>query len=63
MEANKITDEVFENASATEIEVRYSTCAKKENVFTIEDILRVHFRSMIYFNLTNGMPIFEYVID
>ena len=63
MEANRITDEVFENASATEIEVSYSTCEKKEIQITFEDILRVHFRSMMYFNLTNGMPIFEYVID
>lgn len=29
MEANRITDEVFENQSATEVDVTYSTCKEK----------------------------------
>jgi hypothetical protein len=33
MGANRITDEVFENQSATEVDVTYSTCKEKRKEY------------------------------
>lgn len=33
MEANRITDEVFENQTVTEVDVTYSTCKEKRKEY------------------------------
>ena len=48
MEANRITDEVFENPTATDVEVNYSSGERKTNDQVFTFFMPYHFYEYIF---------------